>query len=331
MTQTKVKLLVIRFSSFGDIVQAMSVVNDLVGEGIEVHWATRKDFVSLVSLNTNIRKIWSLDRQDGWRGLFRLGLMLKKEKYDVIYDAHSSLRSGFLRFMLSLFGPRIIRRSKQRMRRFLLFYLGKNTFPKPFKGMLSYKRPLQKITPMSESVSPQKWIFPEKLNQVLEGDEIILCPGAAWKMKRWPLPHWVELVKNLHDIKFVVLGGKEDHFCEDLSAVDPSRIVNIAGKLTLIQSCQLIAKARLVIAADTGLIHVADILGVPGISLIGPTAFGFPSGESIVVMEKDLPCRPCTKDGRGKCSQDVWQRCMVEISPGEVAFKVREMLGPSAL
>ena len=134
------------------------------------------------------------------------------------------------------------------------------------------------------------------------------------------------MIEELYDYKFILLGGAQDFFCKDLAAVDHSRVVNMAGKLSLIKSCRLISRAPMVIAADTGLIHVADILGIKGISLMGPTAFGFPSGKSIVVLEKNLSCRPCSKDGRGRCSQKIWQRCMVEISPKEVACKVREML-----
>ena len=323
------KLLILRFSSFGDIVQAMSVVDALSKEDVEIHWATRKEFVSLVSLNGNIRKVWGLAREEGWFGLCRLGLALRKQKYDIVYDAHSSLRSSFLRFVLGIFGSRVIRRSKQRMRRVLLFGFGINTFPRPFKGMLSYGKPLKKMFSMGEEVVCQKWCFPEKLPLAVAPESVVLCPGAAWEMKRWPLSHWMELIGELRKFKFIVVGGAKDSFCEDLADVDRSRVVNVAGKLTLVESCQLISQARLVIAADTGLIHVADLLGVPGISLIGPTAFGFPSGRSVVVLEKDLPCRPCSKDGRGRCSQEIWQKCMVDISPQEVASKAREMLQKS--
>ena len=320
------KLLIVRFSSFGDIVQAMGVVDDLAKENITIHWATRKEFAPLVSLNTNIKKIWGLDRKKGWKALYRLGLSLREEQYDVVYDAHSSMRSCFLRLMLGRRGGQIVRRPKQRWRRILLFHLGINTFPRPFRGMSSYRKPLQKIFPIGDKGIPQRWHFKEKLNPKIYGDEIILCPGATWKMKRWPLYHWEELLKELGEFKFILLGGTEDSFCENLASVDRSRITNMAGKLSLIESCQLVSEASMVVAADTGLIHVADTLGVPGISLMGPTAFGFPSGKSVVVLEKELSCRPCSKDGRGKCSQQVWQKCMVEISPKEVAFKVREML-----
>ena len=100
------KLLIIRFSSFGDIAQTMGVVDDLAKEGVEIHWATRSEFASLVSLNINVKKVWSLNRQEGQRGLLKLGLLLRKERYSVVYDAHSNIRSLVLCGMLGFFGAK---------------------------------------------------------------------------------------------------------------------------------------------------------------------------------------------------------------------------------
>jgi len=95
----------------------------------------------------------------------------------------------------------------------------------------------------------------------------------------------------------------------------------------LVESCQAVANAKLVISADTGLLHVADILKVPAVALMGPTAFGFPSGKKTVTLDVVLACRPCTKDGRGKCSRDVWQKCMVDIDVELVHSTIQELMG----
>lgn len=143
---------------------------------------------------------------------------------------------------------------------------------------------------------------------------IILVPSAAWEMKRWPVAHWEKLVELLSDKKFIILGGKEDfQLSEEIAEIDRQRVQNLAGKLSLVESCYIISKSLLVISADTGLLHVTDVLGVKGLSLMGPTAFGFTAGPGIKTLEVNLPCRPCTKDGSGKCSQAIWQQCMVEI------------------
>ena len=137
-------------------------------------------------------------------------------------------------------------------------------------------------------------------------------------MKRWPLSHWKGLVDQSPELKFIVLGGKGDDFCQELEEEFPDRVQNLAGNLSLEESSWVVSKSSALVSADTGILHVADILGIPSLSLIGPTAFGFTSGPWVKTLEVPLNCRPCTKDGRGKCSQDVYQKCMVEISSDRV-------------
>jgi heptosyltransferase-2 len=55
---------------------------------------------------------------------------------------------------------------------------------------------------------------------------------------------------------------------------------------------------------------------------MGPTAFGFTRSIKIKTMESDLSCRPCSKDGSGKCSQKIYQKCMVDITPALVAKEI---------
>lgn len=336
----KNKVLIIRFSSFGDIVQCSSVVEpirrtfNIRSPKSEIHWATRKDFDFLVGLNAEVDKVLSFDKNLGFIGLIKFALLLRAENYTHVYDAHNNLRSNFIKLLLMtrLNIPNLITRSKDRWKRILLFHFRINKFPKPFKGIESYLAPLKKwgvgATDDSRFV---KWKFTKevenKINSLIGTSKIIaLVPSAAWEMKRWPLDHWKELIRLLPEFNFVVLGGKEDVFCQELADIDPARVQNLAGKLSLVESCQLIEKSSLVISADTGLLHVADVLGVKALSLMGPTAFGFTMSSLIKTLEVDLPCRPCTKDGRGKCSQAVWQRCMVEILPSKVSDEVRNSL-----
>lgn len=331
------KVLIIRFSSFGDIVQCSSVV-ELIRQRFtssQIDWVTRSDFDYLVKLNHDVNKVWSFDKKLGFKGLISLGMELRREGYDHVYDAHNNLRSKLLSFLIrsKLIGaPDWVTRSKDRFKRILLFTFRINTFPRPFKGIHSYQNPLIKwgiIAGKNERLVT--WDFSEvsraKAKGFLENEKtIILVPSAAWEMKRWPLPHWKKLIEIMPGHHFVVLGGREDHFCEELKAIAPGRVENLAGKLSLVESCALIEKSRLVISADTGLLHVADVLGVKALSLMGPTAFGFTTGPQIKTMEVELPCRPCTKDGRGTCSQDVYQKCMVDITPQKVAQEALQLL-----
>ncbi|CBW27199.1 putative transferase (LPS biosynthesis-related) [Halobacteriovorax marinus SJ] len=321
------KVLIIRFSSFGDIVQCMSILPK-VKENIpgEVHWVTRSDMSSLLLLNKSVDKVWSFDKKKGFLGLLKLAWELRKENYTHVYDAHSNLRSRVLSSFL--FPPHFIRRSKERIKRILLFTFRKNYFENPYRGIISYLTPLLKWgIEDARDFKPTEWDFSKlSIPTSFESDSIAIAPSAAWEMKRWPLDYWKRLISLNKELKFTVLGGPGDKFCEELREIDPQRVTNLAGKLSLIESCYIVSKTKLLISADTGLIHVADLLGRKGISLMGPTAFGFATGDHIKTLEVDLPCRPCTKDGRGKCSQDIWQKCMVDITPEMVSSEIKAQL-----
>lgn len=329
------KVLIIRFSSFGDIVQCSSVVELITQkhEKAQVDWITRSEFANLVKLNNKVSNVWGFNRKEGLIGLIKLGFKLRAENYDHIYDAHNNLRSKVLKFILKTRltnRPDWVTRSKDRLKRILLFSFRINLLPNPFRGIKSFVKPLEKweLFPTGE-IKLVTWNFPkettEKVKHFVEKtNTVVLVPSAAWEMKRWPLEYFKELVTMMPECHFVVLGGKEDTFCEEIKAMAPERVENLAGALSLVESCALVSLSKTVISADTGLLHVADVMGVSALSLMGPTAFGFTTGKQIKTMEVDLSCRPCTKDGRGKCSQAVYKRCMMEITPLKIAQELRE-------
>ncbi|MGB0455043.1 MAG: glycosyltransferase family 9 protein [Bacteriovoracaceae bacterium] len=316
------KLLIIRLSSFGDVVQCQACLPAIKSAhpGAEIHWLTKKQFTQVLEVNPNIFKVHSFDSKQGLIGWLKLCFKFKDQSFDVVYDAHSNIRTLLFKliFRLCFTKTKIVTRSKERFKRILLFKFRLNKFPWPFKGMQSYIRPLQRIMDVPIETQIQSWDFEkvdlEKIQKLIPYSHYVgLAPSAAWEMKRWPLDYWKELIYTSPTKKFVVLGGPDDTFCEELVEIAPDRVVNLSGKLSLMESCYVAFKSSRFVSADTGLLHVADLLGTKTIALIGPTAFGFPSGEHVKTLEIDLNCRPCTKDGRGGCSQKVYKRCMVEI------------------
>lgn len=329
------KFLIIRFSSIGDIIQCMGIIGGIEKHfpDAEIHWIARKDMSSFLAMDKRIHKIWAFDKTEGLKGLWRMAGTLRKERFDYIYDAHSNIRSNILKFKLLPPGKsrsHYALRSKERLKRLLLFKFGINRFDWPFKGMESYRKPLRKwgITDFNDNYSD--WYFPENFSQKLDPwigeNTITLIPSANWEMKRWPVSHWQKLILLLPQYRFLILAGPGDTFCEEIQAVAPARVQNLAGKTDLLESCYLVSRSHVVVSADTGFMHAADLFQVKTIALIGPTAFGFPSQNSSEIMEVDLPCRPCTKDGHGKCKQAVYRKCMVEITPKRVADRIIRLL-----
>ena len=333
------KLLIIRLSSIGDIIQCMPVIDAIKNKypDSEIHWLARKDMSSFLEMDKRIDKIWGFDRKEGFKGIINIAKELKQEKYDFVYDAHSNIRSNIIKFYLLPFfrklrniSPSYTLRSKERFKRILLFKFGINKFPKPFKGMESYLAPLKKWGLTDFSRHYTNWNFPneycKKFSDILNKDKLItIVPSANWEMKRWPVKHWKELIRIHPDHRFIILAGPTDSFCEQIASIAPDRVNNLAGKTSLLESCYIVSKSKLVISADTGFMHAADLFNTRCLALIGPTAFGYPTGENVQVIETNLTCKPCTKDGRGKCKQSIWQKCMIDITPEIVAKHITKI------
>ncbi|MES2768130.1 MAG: glycosyltransferase family 9 protein [Bdellovibrionota bacterium] len=320
----KEKLLIIRFSSFGDIIQTLSVVECFLNKypQAEIHWAVRADFLELLKYHPKITKIWSLDRKQGFAGLWKLTKQLQSEKYTHVYDAHNNLRSRFLSFFL---WPKFfLRRGKDRLKRFLLFNFRINFYPKRLLAHDTYINPLKKWNIPNAPLKNSQLYIPEELKQKIQSKIpfktfTALIPSAAWALKRWPIEYWKQMIEASPDKNYVILGGPQDTFLNELvTPENKSRVLNLSGQLSLLESCAVVSISNASVGCDTGLSHAADQLGIPIVFLTGPTAFGLPSRASSKSMEVDLWCRPCSKDGRGKCKNSTYKKCLYDIKPKDV-------------
>jgi ADP-heptose:LPS heptosyltransferase len=334
------KFLIIRFSSFGDVVQSLSIPSAIKAQypNAEVHWVTRKDMAQLLQNHPHITRIWDFDRKGGMSGLFKLAFALRAQGFTHVYDAHNNLRSRLISFIIRPLGvigvgPKFIRRSIRRWKRFLLFRFRINKFEMPFNGQRDLLEPLQPwgISRVAPS-APQ--LFPSEANLRKAADllgefkyTVALAPSAAFFLKRWPKEYWQELILQMPEQKFVLLGGPEDDFIGDIAAVAPSRVLNLAGKASLQVSSAVVQLSRVLIANDTGLLHVGEQEGIRTIALMGPAPFGFPSRPTTRVLEIDLACRPCSKHGQGPCvNKEKYHQCLVDITPAQVATELKSIL-----
>jgi lipopolysaccharide heptosyltransferase I len=122
----------------------------------------------------------------------------------------------------------------------------------------------------------------------------VLVPGAAWITKQWPAEKFNQLAVRLRErfgLKTVVLGGPKDAAVAERVNADH----NLAGKTTLRQSIALLERAALVVANDSGPMHIASGLGRPLVALFGPThpILTGPFRRLDSVIQLDLPCGPC--------------------------------------
>ncbi|MEE9161532.1 MAG: glycosyltransferase family 9 protein [Candidatus Neomarinimicrobiota bacterium] len=254
--------------------------------------------------------------------------------YDVVIDLHDSLRSKLLRRYFGGAELRIYR--KPRLRRWLLFYLWINRFPADYSVTAEYLR-FARLSVEGAALHPRMRVDPELARETRQrfglGEGYVACiPGAAWPQKTWLRERYLEVFGRggtgfEHPI--VLLGGGGDTICDQIAADLPGDSgVNLRGKTSLEDALAVLSGSRLVIGADTGLLHAGEALGVPAVMILGPTSreTGARSHHpESRVHQVSLWCRPCSQNGRRKCYRRE-QYCLTRVPADRVAESVQQLL-----
>ena len=348
LTKEKIKkVLIIRFSSIGDIVLTLPVVRYAKKKmNYEVHFLTKKSFESILIFNSHLDKIYSIDKK-----VSEVLPQLKLEKYDAIIDLHKNLRTLQVRWALRVpyFSFDKLNWEKWLMVNFKINRLPKihiverylNTLaPLSLKGELDFTKGESSVLIENDAensagllnlemeLSHLKNKFLELANFLdpLGDGGLVFAIGGAHATKRLPLSKIISICSKIKS-PIILLGGKEDATIgeEIVLNINEDRVVNMCGKTTLQESMQLIKNARKVITHDTGMMHIAasfkkEIISIWGNTIpeFGMTPF-YEDGidRNIIVQVENLPCRPCSKIGFEKCPKGHF-RCMQEIDEDKI-------------
>jgi heptosyltransferase-2 len=152
----------------------------------------------------------------------------------------------------------------------------------------------------------------------------VLCPGAEYgPAKRWPAESYGRLAAMLGERGYAVwlLGARGDTAaCEDVLRASGGRATSLAGKTTLDEAIELIARADLVVSNDSGLMHIAAALQVPQVAIFGSSSplHTPPLSARAKVIWLRLECSPCFERecplGHLRCLRDIAaERVLEEI------------------
>lgn len=327
------KILIIRFSSIGDIVLTTPIIRCLkkqVPDAV-IHFAVKKSFLAVVESNPYIDKIHVLEND-----LHTLITELKQEHFDYIVDLHKNTRT--LRIKNALSDAVDFSFNKINIEKWLLTALKINVLPK--KHIVDREFAAVKHFEVVNDGKGLDYFIPEK-DVVKETDiptshmhgYIGIVIGAAHATKKLPVEKLKELCTKIeHPI--ILLGGKEDYEAGQLIAsVDEVKVYNACGKFNLNESADLVRKAKIIISHDTGLMHIAVAFKKPIISVWGNTIpeFGMHPyyGNTEVPNSKfqilNLRCRPCSKIGHNKCPKKHF-KCMMQQDIDGMVATVEEWL-----
>ncbi len=299
------KILIVRFSSIGDIVLTTPIVRAIRKEfpDAEIHYLTKEKYKILLVNNPYIDRVYNIKRD-----IKEIKPELKREGYDFIIDLHNNLRT--LRLKLAL-RTKSFSFPKENLKKILLTTFKINKMPKKHivdryfecvadLGITNDNQGLDYFIPKSDYINLNHYHIPQSF--------IVYAIGAQFATKKLPVNKIIQLL-NKTTQTIVLLGGKEDQVAAQDITNACSHVINMCGSLNLNQSASIIQQAQKVITHDTGLMHIAAALNKPIISIWGNTVpdFGmYPyipqNPEKYTINEvKNLKCRPCSKIGYQSC------------------------------
>jgi ADP-heptose:LPS heptosyltransferase len=310
--------IILRFSSIGDIVLTTPVVRCIKKQvpNAVIHFVTKKSYYDVVKANPYISHFYLLE--NGEHALIeniKQGIKDVDAKNVFIIDLHHNLRT--LQIKTAFKKIKSYSFNKLNVQKWLFTKLKINRMPKVHivdrlldtvktfnvhndGGGLDY------FVPTHDEVQQQD------IPTALWAGYVGLVIGATYLTKRLPNEKLIELVQKL-PYPIMLLGGKEDAENGKLIAqIDPIRIYNACGKFNINESADLVRRAKVVIAHDTGLMHIAAAFKKPVITVWGSTHIDlgmYPYQTKQVQAAVSLGCRPCTKIGNDKCPKGHF-KCM---------------------
>ena len=313
----KQKILVIRFSSIGDIILTTPVVRVLKQNDYIIHFLTKFENISTIENNIFIDKIYVINKS-----IFEIINDLKNEKYELIVDLHNNIRSNILRIILNI---KTLKIRKNNLNKLLYINFGINFL----KNQHIVDRNLNTISSLINYKIDNKGLdffidSKTSKNYILNYTYIVWSLAGSHQNKKLNFNIINEVLSKIKT-PIVFIGGQDDFDLADkLLKSNNKALYNFCGKTTLNESALIINNSVLLLSNDTGMMHIGSALKKPIISFWGctkPTLGFYPyqtNNFSQLIISKKYD-RPCSRHGqrcRGK------NKCISSITPDEILNKI---------
>ena len=306
------KFLIIQTAFLGDVVLATPLLEKLhrFFPEAELHFLVRKGNEGLLAGHPFLGKCLVWDKKNGkYKDLLRLLREIRRERYDLVVNCQRFAAAGFLTACSK--ARKTVGFDKNPFSRFF-----DRSFPHEIgNGMHEVERNLSLIEEMTNQSIQRPVLYPDaeaekKASDLAgEGSYVCIAPSSVWYTKQWPAHKWLELIERIpQHVRIVLLGGPGDQSaCQEIvqNAAHPD-MLNLAGKLNLLESAAVMAGASLNYVNDSAPLHLASATNAPVAAVFCSTIpdFGFgPLSDDRFLIETtaSLDCRPCGLHGYKAC------------------------------
>lgn len=322
------RVLVIRFSSLGDCVLLCPLLAHLKQSGADdVVVLTKRAYAGLFAFARGADRVVAIEPGTSLVDLARIGRSFRASSDDVVIDAHANVRSRVV--CAAAGGARARFHKYYRERAGLIVFKRRAALPTILEqyASLAERAGFGRTTLVPGGVQISREEVERARLRVGEGPAVAVAPGSRWRAKRWS--GFAALCDGLVAAgrRVVLVGDTRDReFTAPIAAKLGSRCVDVAGETTLVQTAALIGHCETFVGNDSGLMHLAEAVGVPVVALFGPTVreFGYaPALQPSTTIERRLSCRPCSRNGAAPCPKRNYE-CLERIRPDDVLRAVTE-------
>ena len=324
------KILILKPSSLGDIVQGLPVLRALKRHlpRSQVYWWIDRDLAPLLTGDPDLAGVIPFERRrwatpSNWVALWGAARWMRRQRFDLVIDLQCLMRSGIVAWLANGKLTIGLDDAREGARGFYDLIAPRPSFHTHAVDWYLGVLPLAGVPITRDFVwLPQRPALAAGLRQkwpVEPGPWLILQPGARWPNKRWPIEYFMELVRQAAarrgDWRFAILGSaQEGALGESIARVLPARCLDLTGRLSLPEMVEWIRLGAAMVTNDTGPMHVAAALGKPVVGLFGPTEprRTGPYGQLGHVLQANLPCVPCLKP---RCTYAKPLECLRLLSP----------------
>jgi len=338
------KILIVRFSSLGDIILTTPVIGALKTKFPQsrIFFLTKAQYGDMLRADPRILSLIEFDptgKHKGVSGFVKLIEKLRTYDFDLLIDLHANLRSFFIRHLTK--SKIKLKYNKRWLSRFLMVRF-KFLKTKTIRTVDSYLKVLKNMQINAPEKNPLLFLSQDDvefskhflLEQKVEKDDIVMGvhPGARWQTKRWDEGKFEQVCQVLIDrfnCKIMLLGDVEDKkLIEKIKKNLPDTKLIKAVGLPLGKLMSLIKRCDCFITNDSGPMHIASALQVPVVAIFGPThpRLGFaPVGSKNEVLCANVRCSPCSLHGEKRCKKKS-RYCMDLIQPEMMVEAVEKLL-----
>lgn len=328
------KILIIRFSSLGDIVLTEPIVRQLrkCYPEAEIHYTTKAEYSDLVQLFEGITAVHLLPSSGK---VSALADELKPLGFDLIVDLHNNIRSVQLSTALKV---KTVRAAKESLKRLAVVRF-KWMNLQPSHAISRYAHSLSELGIDLDFSSP-KLVLPDELKQWWQQDRekrdcderyYCIAPGATYQTKRAPDQLWCTTAKLIQEqlgLKALVVGAPaESEMMADLEDALEGNCAGVTCEENIGRSAAILAASEFVLSNDSGVAHMAAALCKPTLALFGPThpKLGFaPRGDFAEFYSVNEFCSPCSRHGDKPCYRDD-RYCFSLMKPQEIVDRIHNL------